>query len=546
MNYVPTDNDLVFVPLGGTNEVGMVLGMIGHDGEWLIIDCGITFYSSLGIDILTANPTFASRQNSRIKGMLITHAHEDHIGAIEYLWPVLRCPVYVTPFAAAVLRQKLETKSWASKVNITEIQFEGKFSVGKFQAEAIQMAHSIPESAAFVITTPLGTVVHAGDWRFDQTPVIGKKVNESKLEKVGKGNVLAYLGDSTNIFTPSDPSSESIIRENLLNLVKKHSDKRITIACFASNIARAESSILAAEKTGRKIAIVGWSLKKMFAAAQETWYLKEIPHLIDEKTAMSMPPNKVLMLCTGSQGEISSALVRIASGKHPIIKMNEDDIVFFSSRVIPGNEKSIGELHNLLAIRKVDIITSSEENIHASGHPSRESIAKMYKLLKPKAVIPVHGEARHLIAQAHFARDSGIKHVITPHNGSIIQLAGAKPEIIGEVQTGKWAVDGNRMVAFEGSIMQERLKLSEQGAVFATVITERDGIKRIEIGIIGLEERGKPFELLESFIRDEIKANFGKLQGNSSNTRTLESVVSASVAKKIGKRPIVAVHIVTV
>ena len=487
--FVPGKEDLVFIPLGGTNEVGMNFSMLGHDGEWLIIDCGVTFYDQLGIDVLTADPTFAVKQNTRIKGLLITHAHEDHIGAVEYLWPILKCPIYMTPFAAAVLRQKIRTKPWAEKVEIIDInalvphQDEGceteqptkktkkksKASkaveespsnkrqwirIGKFEVSFLSLTHSIPEPTGYAIRTPLGTVVHTGDWKIDDDPVIGEKINKNELKELGKQKVLAYFSDSTNIFSKEDPTSEKKVREKIIDLVAVQKDRRVTIACFASNVARVETAFLAAQKSGRRVAIIGRSLQRMVVAAQETGYLQNIGKLISDKEAMALPPEKVLLLCTGSQGEDQSALMRIASDQHPVIKMNEHDVILFSSRVIPGNEKSIGELHNLLAQKRVDIVTAAEEDIHASGHPSRDSIKKMYDYLRPHIVVPVHGEARQLIAQEHFAKEQGIPVVITPRNGYVIQLAGPNPSVIGEVPSGRWAVDGKRMILFSGNIIK--------------------------------------------------------------------------------------------
>jgi ribonuclease J len=544
-NFIPTDRDFVFLPLGGTNEVGMNFGMLGHDGEWLIIDCGVTFYDRLGIDVITADPTFAVQHRPRINGIFITHAHEDHIGAVEYLWPILKCPVYASPFAAAILRHKIEKKSCFSTINIKEISYGEEVSAGKFTIEALQMTHSTLEPSCFVVTTPLGTVVHTGDWKFEQDPVIGEKVDETELARVGKNGVLAYLSDSTNIFSEEDTSSEKSVRDNLTRLILENPNKRITIACFASNIARLETAILAAEQAGRKVAVIGRSLQRMIAAAQETGYLRSFPKLIDEKQAMSMPPGKVMMICTGSQGENLSALVRIASGKHPVISMNEHDVVFFSSRVIPGNEKSIGDLHSFLARQKVDIITSAEEGIHSSGHPSRTAIKQMYQLLQPEIVVPVHGEARHLIAQAHFAKSEGIKHVIVPNNGALVQLAGGAPAIIGEVKSGKWAVDGKRMVVFDGPIIKERSDLSEEGAVFATIIAEKNAISNIKLSARGLEEPGEPTRRLYSYITDSIRKEFsGKISAEASNERAVAQKIAALVTNKLGKTPVVEVHII--
>ncbi|MDR1598053.1 MAG: ribonuclease J [Holosporales bacterium] len=549
--HTPTSNDIFFIPLGGTDEVGMNFSLIGHDGEWLIVDCGITFHDRVGIEVLTADPSFIIKNKLKVSGLLLTHAHEDHIGAIEYLWPLLKCPVYATPFAGAILRQKTRDKSWKTNMKVHELEFKTSVTVGKYEVEALQMSHSIPEPACFIIRTPLGTLVHTGDWKIESAPVLGKKVDERYLKQIGDRGVLAYFSDSTNIFTKEDDSSEKRVRECLIDLVQKHSDKRITVACFSSNIARLETAIIAAKQAGRKVAVVGLSLQRMIAAAKETGYLSDIPNLIDEKTAASMPGNKVLLLCTGSQGEGRSALVKIATGTHPHIKMGADDLVLFSSRVIPGNEKNIGSLQSLLAKTGTDIITSSEENIHVSGHPSCKTIKKMYDLLRPQIVVPVHGEARHLIAQSHFARGHGIPHVITPTNGTVIQLAGATPGIIGSVPCGKWAVDGKRMVDFHGSVIQERTILSEQGAIFITVAMNENLIASIDVRLLGLMTPGNLYNELKNCITDELRDLFNQKEiqnsaarNAASNANVANQCISRLVKFKIGKRPIVHTHIV--
>lgn len=546
-NYVPTNTDLVFVPLGGTDEIGMNLGLLGHDGAWLMVDCGITFYDRLGIEILTADPTFVVSQQKNLKGILLTHAHEDHIGGVEYLWPLLKCPVYAAPFAATVLRQKIEARSWKDHLTLHEIEFGQKTDIGPFNVEFVRMMHSIPDPTCLVIRSPLGTVVHTGDWKFDAEPVLGKTADEARLKEIGDEGVLAYFSDSTNIFTKEDSLSEQQIRDNIVNLVKKYKNKRITIACFSSNIARLETALLAAQEAGRKVCIVGRSLQRMMAAAKDTGYLQDTPSLVDERTAASMPPEQVLMICTGSQGEERSALVRIAEGSHPILKMGEDDLVLFSSRVIPGNEKAIGALHSKLAQAGADIITAAEEDIHVSGHPSSQAIEKMYKLLRPKIVIPVHGEARHLIAQAHFAQEQGVEHVVTPSNGTLIQLAGEHPGIIGTVQQGLWAVDGKRMVAFDSSVIQERVRLSKEGAVFVTVVLEKGGVKSISVKMFGLVERGRLCDGLQQHIEKSVRSLFKhstSLTVNSENISAAAQAVGRVVYGKIGKKPLVEVHMI--
>lgn len=548
LSYTPTRDDLVFLPLGGTNEVGMNLSLLGYNNEWLAIDCGVTFYDRLGIDILTADPSFIVHNQKKLKGLLITHAHEDHIGAVEYLWPILKCPIYASPFALAVLRQKLGEKSWFSKVPLIEIPFKKSIEIGSFNVEFLQMTHSIPEPSCMIIRTPLGTVVHTGDWKFDPTPLIGKKVDEKRLRQLGDEGALAYLSDSTNIFVKEDDSSEKKVRDQITKIILENKDKRITVACFSSNITRLETAILAAKQAGRKVAIIGRSLQRMITAAKETGYLTRMPQFIDDKTAMSMPAGKVLLICTGSQGEQRSALMRIAGGDHPVLKMNHKDLILFSSRVIPGNEKSIGVLHSLLASAQVDIITASEEEIHASGHPSCKSIKKMYEMLRPKIVVPVHGEARHLIAQAHFAKEQGIRHVLTPSNGFLLKLSGPTPSIMGELTThGRWAVDGKRMIVFNSSIIKERTRLSEQGVVFVTLKTNKNEIQDTQINICGLVEPGTIqndlFKYITQIIHDIFK-HAESLLNTKENIETVKQKVRNAVNTKIGKKPIVEVHII--
>lgn len=545
--YVPSAEDFVFTPLGGTCGIGMNCALLGHDGEWVMVDCGVSFYDRLGVELLTADPTFVVQQRKRLQAILITHAHEDHMGAVEYLWPLLKCPVYAAPFAAAVLKQKIANKSWKDGLVIHEVNFKKPVNIGKFNVEFVSMTHSIPDSTCLVVRTPVGTVVHTGDWKFDQAPVIGKKSDEKRLKEIGNEGVLAYLSDSTNIFTQDEPASEKHVRESLTRVVEAQTDKRVIISCFSSNIARIETSILAAHQAGRKVAVIGRSLQRMMAAAKEVGLLKKIPALITKEEAASMPPEKVLLICTGSQGEPRSALVQIAAGKDPLIQISENDVVLFSSRVIPGNEKSIGALHSLLAQAGADIITSSEELIHTSGHPARKAIKKMYELLKPKVVVPVHGEARHLIAQAHFAVEQGIEHVITPTDGALIQLAGESPDIMGQVPKGVWAVDGKRMISFDGPTLKERTVLSEEGAVFATVVMRKGTFVNAFVDMRGLLDPGQLYKGLQDLLVKEI-ADLFEGASNSGDNKTNEESVSQKLRKvikqRLGKTPAVNVHLV--
>jgi ribonuclease J len=546
--FVPSDQDLVFIPLGGTDEIGMNMALIGHNQEWIIIDCGVSFYDRLGVELLTADPSFIVKQKERLKGIFLTHAHEDHIGAVEFLWPILQCPVYCSPFTAAVLKQKIGGKSWANQFPLHELSLTTPLCAGHFSIEALPITHSVPEALCFIIRTPLGTLVHTGDWLRDSHPVLGKKIDEKRLQEVGKEGVLAYFSDSTNIFNKKDSISEKRVRERMIELIQQQKDKRIFVSCFSSNIARIETVFLAANKAGRKVAIVGRSLQRMMTAAKDSGYLKNLPEFVDEKTAVSMPSGQVIFLCTGSQGEPRSALVKIAQGEHPIIKLNVDDLILFSSRVIPGNEKSIGNIQSLLARAHADIVTSPEEDIHASGHPSQESLQHMYEWLHPKIVVPVHGEARHIMAQAHFAKGVGIPHVLTPMNGAVVQLAGDAPQVLGQVPNGIWAVDGKRMVTFNGNVMKERKMLAEEGVVFVTLVWEKDAITRTFVKMIGLMEPGAAYKQLQERLIDAIHqwasgASF--LANNETNREALAQKLSQKVLAHIGKRPVVEVCIIS-
>ncbi|NBT85656.1 MAG: ribonuclease J [Alphaproteobacteria bacterium] len=547
VTHLPTKNDLWFLPLGGAGEIGMNLNLFGHDSQWLMVDLGITFGDRLGIEIISPDPTFILPYQKNLKGLVLTHAHEDHVGALPYLWPYLRCPVYATPFTAAIVRQKIADKPWRKELQLIEVPLSGKIDIGVFNIEFITLTHSIPEPNALAIKTPLGTIVHTGDWKIDPMPLIGDVTNESRLMELGKEGVLAMVCDSTNVFTEGVSGSEQAVRDELIKQIAKYPNDRVTIACFASNVARIETAALAAKHHGRKVALIGRSLHRMVQAAEYAGYLKNVPAFISDEEAMKLPPEKVLFIMTGSQGEPRSALARIAANQHPVVRMDSDDVVFFSSRIIPGNEKGIGLLQNNLVKGGAQVITANEEDIHVSGHPARDELKKMYKWVRPRIAIPVHGEARHLLEHARLAKSQGIKEVVIPENGSLIQIEASHSRIIDNVQSGRWALDGNRMIPVISPVLKDRNKISLQGIIVASLMADKFGqlLKDPSFTILGVTEPGKETEMLTNdLLRVISNTLLSDFKNNEARLEALRLIIRQTVNQRFGKKPIVEVHLV--
>lgn len=547
MKSLPKQKDFWFLPLGGSGEIGMNLNLYGHNGQWLMVDLGITFHDRLGIEVITPDPSAILPYQASIKGLVLTHAHEDHIGAIPYLWPYLRCPLYATPFTAAVIRQKISDKSWSHEVQIIEVPLENKVQIGHFSVEFITITHSIAEPNVLAISTPLGTIVHTGDWKLDPTPLIGKTTNSQRLKQIGDEGALALICDSTNVLSKGSSGSEQNVRNELTELFSHYPDCRITVACFASNIARLETVILAAEKYNRKVLLIGRSLYRMVEAAQQAGYLKNIPPFINDKEAAMLPHKNILLLTTGSQGEARSALARIANLQHPFVKMDKRDVIFFSSRVIPGNEKNIGALHNRLILLGAKVVTSHEEDIHVSGHPSQDELKQMYRWVRPQIAIPVHGEARHLQAHGQLAQEEGVPQVFIPYNGSLIQLSSPSAQIIDQIHAGKWALDGRRLIPLESIIFKDRNKLSIQGIIFITLLLNKttDAIKNLHLSAIGICQSVEEHHMITSNLRSLIQAvPFDTFFENSSLISHIKQIVRHQINQEFGKKPIVEIHLI--
>ena len=473
--------ELVFLPLGGCGEIGMNLNAYGygpaHDRRWILVDLGVTFGDGTtpGIDLICADPEFIEEQAENIDAIFLTHAHEDHIGAVALLWPRLRAPLYATPFTAHLVAGKLAERG-LSHVDVNVVPLEGEVEAGPFTVTYVTLTHSIPEPNALAIKTPSGTILHTGDWKIDPDPLIGEGVDVEGLKKLGDEGILAMVCDSTNVFVEGESGSEATVRTNLVELIGSLK-ARIAVATFASNVARVATVIEAAKKAGRSVCLAGRSMHKIVDAAVATGVLNDLPDLVDEADAGSFPPSNILYLCTGSQGEERAALGRISAGTHRHLTLGEGDTVIFSSRVIPGNEKGIFEMQNALAERGVRIITDrmSTKPIHVSGHPARDELERMYKWVRPRISVPVHGERRHIMEHAAFARNMQVPEAVTPRNGDMVRLWPGKAEVIDVVPNGRLHLDGSRLVPAGSEGLSERIAISKYGYVTASIAFDEQG-----------------------------------------------------------------------
>jgi ribonuclease J len=474
-------NDLVFLPLGGAGEIGMNLNCYGYGPpdarSWIVVDCGVLFgreTTTPGVDLMMPDVRFLEEQRTNLLGLVLTHGHEDHLGAVAHLWPKLRCPVYATPFTARLLRNKLEEAALEDRVKVHIVPLGGKITLGPFSLTFISITHSIPEPNAIAIRTPLGTVVHTGDWKIDDEPQLGKVTDDAALRALGEEGVLACVCDSTNALVSGESGSEADVKKALHDLIGTLKG-RVAVTAFASNVARLNSVAQAARVHGREIVLVGRSMRTMVEAARETGYLTDFPFAWPEEDSPRLPPERVLYLCTGSQGEPRAALARIAAGDHPHVSLGDGDSVIFSSRIIPGNELAIFELQNALAARGVCVLTERDHFVHVSGHPARDELAQMYAWVKPKIAIPVHGELRHMTEHARLARELQVPNAIVALNGQMVRLAPGTPAIVDEAPAGRLHLDGDMLVHEEDGFARSRRALSYAGFIGITLVLDRKG-----------------------------------------------------------------------
>jgi ribonuclease J len=488
------DDELVFLPLGGSNEIGMNFNCYGYgpadDRKWIIVDVGVTFgdQTTPGVEIIMPDPAFIEELADDILGIVLTHAHEDHIGAMGWLWPRLKAPVYATPFTAFLLREKMRERGALDKAKITEVPLNGTISLGPFEIGLITLTHSIPEPNGLSITTPLGVVLHTGDWKIDPDPLLGGVTDIDAIRRLGDAGVLAMVCDSTNVFVDGVAGSEADVRTTMNRLIGSLTGK-VAVACFASNVARMDTAIRAGQANGRHVCLVGRSMFRMAAAASSVGLLKGIEPFVTDAEARRFPDDQILYLCTGSQGEARAALSRIADGTHPHVKLGQGDHCVFSSRIIPGNEVPIRNLQNKLADRGVRLYTERDHpGIHVSGHPCRDELKEMYRWARPTIAVPTHGERRHLLEHAALAHDLQVPQTVAPRNGDMVRLAPGRAEIIDEVPSGRLYVDGGVLTVENGDALRERKHASHSGVLTVAVVLDGDGrlVSGPQVQAIGL------------------------------------------------------------
>ncbi len=549
--------ELLFCPLGGSGEIGMNMNLFAYGKEdnqkWIIVDMGVTFAddSIPGVDLIMPDPGFIIDKKDDLLGIVLTHAHEDHIGAVAHIWPELKCKLFATPFTAALLTEKFKEK----KIDITSflkiVPLNSKIKLGDFEIDFVTLTHSILEPNGLSIKTPLGTILHTGDWKIDPNPLIGNKIDEEKLKKIGENGVSAMICDSTNIFSPGRAGSESDVRDSLLRIMELK-NKRILVTSFASNVARMESIFYCAKKTGRSICLVGRSMHRIFKAAKKCGYLKGLIEPLDPREAKKVPKNKILYLATGSQGEPMGAMNRIVNGSHPEVFLDEGDCVIFSSKIIPGNEKKLYNLQNQIVRGNIEIISEENAFVHVSGHPNRDDLKDMYKWVKPKSVIPVHGEHRHMQEHVSFAKEMQVPKTLLIENGDIIKLLpGDVPKIIDKAPSGRVYLDGSINVETDSQSIKDRKNLSVNGYLEITLLVSNNGkIKKPIISFRGIPENQDN----EPFIFDMEDEIFSICRTfsleNKNQQRSLIETIKQNcrriVREKTGKKPFTNINIVRI
>ena len=549
---------LIFCPLGGSGEIGMNMNLYSYgkpdNQKWLIVDIGVTFADDTlpGIDLIYPDPSFIIDKKDDLLGIILTHAHEDHIGAIAHIWPQLKCNIYATPFTSFLIKEKFREKKIEIGNNLKIIDLNGIIKLGSFTIEFVTLTHSILEPNGLSIKTPVGTVLHTGDWKCDPNPLIGNKINEKKLKQIGAQGVLAMICDSTNVFNPGRAGSELDVRQNLLKIMQ-NKNKRIVVTSFASNVARMETIFYCAKKIERQISLVGRSMHRIYKAARACGYLKNVIDPIDPKEAKKISKEKIVYLCTGSQGEPMGALMRIAHYVHPDVFIEEGDTVIFSSKIIPGNEKKLYNLHNQLVKNGIEVISEENEFVHVSGHPNQEDLKDMYNWVKPKSIIPVHGEHRHMIEHINFAKEMQIPYPVQIENGDIVQIhPGEKPHVVDKAPVGRMYVDGNVRISEDSQTMKERKNLANNGYLEVMIIVNNKGkvVKKPIISFKGLPIESQNDDFIFD-LEDEVRKTSRTFSLNNTKQENiliekLKKNCRKLVKEKTGKRPYTNINLVRV
>ena len=549
--------ELLFCPLGGSGEIGMNMNLFSYGKpeaqKWIIVDIGVTFAddSIPGIDLIYPDPGFIINKKKDLLGIVLTHAHEDHIGAIAHIWPKLKCKMYATPFTAVLIKEKFKEKKIDIGKNLKIVDLNGNIKLGPFKIEFITLTHSILEPNGLLIETPAGIVLHTGDWKVDPNPLIGNKIDQTKLKEIGNKGVLAMICDSTNVLSHGRAGSEADVRTNLLKLMS-NLKKRIIVTSFASNVARMETIFYCAEKTKRQISLVGRSMHRIYKAAKQCGYLKNVISPIDAREAKKISREKIVYLCTGSQGEPMGAMMRIINYTHPDVFIEKEDTVIFSSKIIPGNEKKLYKLHNQLIKNQIDVISEETDFVHVSGHPNREDLRDMYDWVKPKSVIPVHGEHRHMAEHISFAKEMQVPYPVQVENGDIVRLfPGQKPEVFDKAPVGRLYVDGIISVNEDSQSIRERKNLAQNGYLEVTILINGKG-KLFKKPLVSF--KGLPIEEAQDFfydLEDEIEniSRTFSLNNKKQESNLIEALKISCrkiVKEKTGKKPYTNINLVRI
>ena len=549
--------ELLFCPLGGAGEIGANMNLYGYgnpgDHKWIMVDIGVTFADDTlpGIDLIYPDPGFIVDKKDNLLGIVLTHAHEDHIGAITHLWPKLKCKIYATPFTAVLIKDKFKERHIDVSNYLKIVELNGIVDLDPFIIEYVSMTHSILEPNGLRIKTPAGVVLHTGDWKIDENPMVGKNIDIDRLKQIGNEGVLAMVCDSTNIFTVGRSGSEKTVRKSLLKIMERLK-KRIVMTSFASNVARMETIFYCAKQTGRQISLVGRSMHRIYKAAKQCGYLRDIIEPVDPREAKNISREKIVYLCTGSQGEPMGAMMRISSYTHPDVFVEKGDAVIFSSKIIPGNEKKLYKLHNQLVKDGIEVISEENEFVHVSGHPNRDEMKDMYNWIKPKCIIPVHGEHRHLMEHISFAKEMQVPHPVLVENGDIVKIfPGDKPEVYDKAPSGRLYLDGNISVHEESQSIKDRKNLSTNGYLEVTLlITSKGNILNNPI----LSFRGLPINEEEEFtygLENEIEKITKSFQiGSKKQEHNLIDALKTACRKftkeKTGKKPYTNINLVNI
>jgi ribonuclease J len=551
-------DELVFAPLGGVGEFGMNLSLYGIGSErqktWIAVDFGVSFgrEDTPGIDLVMPDIRYLAEERRNLAGIVLTHAHEDHFGALIDLWPRLHVPIYATPFTAALLEAKRLGEPGAPEMPVNVVKLGARFALGPFDLEFVSVAHSIPESNALIIRTAFGNVLHTGDWKLDPTPVVGPPTDETKLRAIGGQGVLALVGDSTNAVRDGRSPSEADVARSLADLVKS-APGRVAMTLFASNVARIRSAAQAAFAAGREVIVVGRALDRTVQVARETGYLDGIGDFRSVDAYGYLPAEKVVALLTGSQGEPRAALARIGEEEHPDVTLRKGDRVIFSSRTIPGNEKAVGRIINALVRQGVEVITDRTHLVHVSGHPRQAELAELFGWVKPRIAIPVHGEALHLYEHAALARRMGVREVIVCQDGDLVRLAPGAAAIIDEVPAARLYKDGRLLVEAETRTVPDRRRLSFAGIVSVALAVSKAGELAVdpEVGLTGIPERDAAGMRMADIARDAAIETYETLprsrrRDTEAVTEAVRRGVRAAIAGQWGKKPVCHVHVLTV